>query len=649
MQKDMQNSQNQEKILAAMQHTKANIYRQMGLAGLAVVVALVICFAMTVAWYSNIIHSDNMIFQASDWDFTFEGEVVLGSPNENGIVSASPGDGGVVELSIQNTSQETLGVQVSTVKGQLSEEMQKRIYFYVDTAQMQREEQVDRVYLSGQDGYMYKVLAGNTLSMSEAYCSHAPLKWEWVYDVLGYYMLGTVATGAEGTPIISVQEYVKPVIYDYDSAEFDAAGNLASVNGITASDYLANLYATDGYNGTQVGTPVNGYYPVEVDDSGYGVWLYLCSKAEIENANKWDYELGTQEEKQGFQVNLVLTGHKVQETMVSVADSTQLAAELLAGTDRVVLPADLALDEGLILQVAAGTDSILDLNGHTLSASGRDTMLVMGEGSSLTVINGNLQLEGTAEDKSRVVYMTGAELTLNGVTVTGPYEGIYIEDNVSIGPDSRVYITNSTIHTGDVCVYITGDGNVDTRKTTLVIHGSKLESSDYIGIMGNGSDNKAGTEIQIKKSSISGYWAGIYQPQLNSSMSIADSTVTGYTGIAVKAGDVLIDNSQIFGTGEGVDAAYAASGFTDTGNAVYIEDNYATPISVVIKGSNTVVKSTHRAALQVYMPGSTYASLAVSGGIYSSDVSGYLASGYTCTQKADGSFEVGPIGTGLTE
>ena len=300
----------------------------------------------------------------------------------------------------------------------------------------------------------------------------------------------------------------------------------------------------------------------------------------------------------------------------------------------------------------------MDLNGYTLSASGASYMIQMAEDSSLTVLNGTLDWQGTADkDESRVVYMTGSELTLSGVAMTGTYEGIYVDDSVSTGPDSRVYIANSTIQTGDVSIMITGDGNTDTRKTTLVIENSTINSEGYIGIMGNGSDNKAGTDIRIVESNISGYWSGIYQPQQGSTMTLTGSTVTGYTGIAVKAGNVKVENCQIYGTGAGQEAEYVASGFKDTGDAIYIEDNYQEPVSVVITGDETVIKSTNRYAVEVYVPESEHVSVTITGGSFgsgegfSSDVTEYLpADGtYTCTKLADGSHEVGPASSIIAE
>lgn len=96
---------------------------------------------------------------------------------------------------------------------------------------------------------------------------------------------------------------------------------------------------------------------------------------------------------------------------------------------------------------------------------------------------------------------------------------------------------------------------------------------------------------------------------------VHSSTVSGYTGIAIKGGTVNIIGSTVEGLGNGVDKVekFAVSGFNDTGDAVYIETNYNYPIELNItdlvtgtgensKTTNTVLSSTSRYALRVYDP-----------------------------------------------
>jgi hypothetical protein len=94
------------------------------------------------------------------------------------------------------------------------------------------------------------------------------------------------------------------------------------------------------------------------------------------------------------------------------------------------------------------------------------------------------------------------------------------------------------------------------------------------------------------------------------------ATITGYTGIAIKGGDVLVDNSQIYGTGASVDPQPSMSGWSDTGDGIYVEDNYGVNISVVITGEHTTVKSDNRYAVECFEPNSDHVSIVIKGGTF---------------------------------
>ena len=63
-----------------------NIYRQAALAGLTVVLTIVILFAMTSAWYTNIVQTSGLVFEAEPWGF--DGTITV----ENDPIQAAPGD-----------------------------------------------------------------------------------------------------------------------------------------------------------------------------------------------------------------------------------------------------------------------------------------------------------------------------------------------------------------------------------------------------------------------------------------------------------------------------------------------------------------------------------------------------------------------------
>ena len=105
--------------------------------------------------------------------------------------------------------------------------------------------------------------------------------------------------------------------------------------------------------------------------------------------------------------------------------------------------------------------------------------------------------------------------------------------------------------------------------------------------MGNGNDTQWGTDVQIINSVVSGYSAGIYQPQRNSALTVSgDGTqINGYNGLVLKAGSATIYGGSIVGTGDAnPPTSMLGSGYNDTGDGIYIETNYPHDISLEIYG-----------------------------------------------------------------
>ena len=617
-----------------MKIAKENIYKQAGMAGMAVVVTIVLIFAMTVAWYSNVVHTDDLVFQASSWKFDFEGAIEIETEKQE----IAPGDSGIVNLQLTNDSDEAITVLVNATKdANVSELMRERIYFYVDDSQIINGEVVDRIYVNETDEYAYTVLGKNTLVLNETYHSDAYLKWEWVYDVLGYYVSGSVQDNGS----VTIDDYMRPVVYDYDKAMFDSNGNLLTVEGGTSkAEFLQELFETDGYAGRTVTTPTaKGYYPVVVDeDSGYGIWLYLCTKSEIEYATGWDNQISkgdTDGEQYSFSGRLLLSGQQKREAEVQVTTAGELETQLNASAiGKVTLGGNLTLSD--TIQVTDAKKVVLDLNGKTLTVPGGKNGVEVAEGSSLTVLNGDVVGAGNGVAFQSV----GGEVTLSKVKVSNVARAVHVEDYKGVGMDSRIKITDCNLAVSDVAVMLRGNGDASARKTYLLIEDSTI-TSDNMAIVGNGNDTQKGTDIEIIGSEVSGGWAGIYHPQRASSMRIIDSTITGYTALTIKGGSVTIKDTTLHGTGDKQEPKIQVNGFTDTGDAIFVETGYNTDILLHISGNKTVLKSNKSYALQVFEANSKYVSVSIAGGKYSSDITKYLAKGNTYTTNTDGYWVVG--------
>lgn len=633
--------QNRDPVLARMQK---RIAIQAGMALTAIVLTVVMIFAMTAAWYTNIVHTSGLTFEVEAWGFN--GDITT----EMLPIIAGPGDDGVIDLEVQSDSDSPSAVSVSFSKELMPELMKQRIYFYADTQVIRNNEIVDRVYLNNLESYTYSLFSQGKLTLTESVHNAAQLKWHWVYDVLGYYVQGVrMADGQD----IFVTEYLRPIEYDYDEATMEYVTDkngvttmaLTTVDGErTPEEFLVEFSKADGYEGTidpqkkvEV-SPGSFYYPVDVDgETGKGVYAYLCSWSEIQKNTDDDTALGQGDYSNAvppFTAKLLVSAQKSKNTVISVNSLVGLmaAAELGAG-DTIKLSDDVTIGTDEVWTIAAGQRIMLDLDGHRLVTTDPDTIpIVVEEGGSLTVVNGVLDYEN--EEKSSrnyAIHVTGAEVTMSNVTLTDYELGMKISDNTAPkSKDSAVRLVNCNWTTNDTSLLVYGNGSDTVQKTRIIIEGSTLTSNN-ITLCGNGSVGNAtdggnyGTDIQIIDSRIisnkdvpdgqSNVFGAIYQPQKDSVLTIYNSEISGYTGIAVKGGTVNIIGSSVTGWGMGMDEVnkFANSGYNDTGDAVYIETNYNYPVELNISdlvtgfGENAVtipatLTSVKQYALRVYDP-----------------------------------------------
>ncbi|MBQ3531610.1 MAG: hypothetical protein IJA05_06805 [Oscillospiraceae bacterium] len=567
-----------------------NIFMQIGLAFFTIVLTVVILFAMTSAWYTNIAQTSGLVFEVEPWGF--DGEIITSEK----AVEAGPGDNGIVHLEAENNSDGIIDISVNVSKSGMSPEMQKRMFFYVETSATREGETMERVYVNNHEGYTYTVFNQSSLTLTEKVSNAPKLKWQWVYDVLGYYVLGTENGGS-----ITVEEYLRPIEYDYDKATFEKTVDdegkpiykLLTVDGETEpEDFLYMISATDGYEGNiDTNGSIGGYYPVEVDENGYGVYAYLCSYSEIETAIMDDTKMGILAQKKAngesiseeltYRAQLNVSAQKNEAPAVSVGNAETLQEIIDSGDyNYVQLSSSINVDS---LEIPDGAKIMIDLGGNTISGTAAKVVDAK-PGSSVTMVNGTISgpAEGTA------VNAVGAEVNMSNINISGMHYGVYVGDsNDNNVLDSTVRIVGSTIETESCAVFVSGNGLASEQKTTVVIEKSTLKSEGIV-ISGNGTttgNGRWGTDINIIDSEIineNGIGAGIYQPQKDSTLTIYDSTVSGYTAIALKAGSAKIIDSTIAGTGEHNTPAFGNSGFSDTGDAVYIETGYGHDISLEI-------------------------------------------------------------------
>ena len=115
-----------------------------------------------------------------------------------------------------------------------------------------------------------------------------------------------------------------------------------------------------------------------------------------------------------------------------------------------------------------------------------------------------------------------------------------------------------------------------------------------------------------------------------------NSVITGFTGLAVKGGTVNVINSTVNGIGTThTPPAFSNSGWTDTGDGIYVETNYGWEAVVNIGGVSTVTSiAADSQAVRKHDIDATHASINITGGTFSSNVEQYCAPGYAVVHDA---------------
>ena len=579
-----------------------------GQAALAIgtlLVVVILLFAMTSAWYTNVSRTSTLTFHAESWGFD-PSNITVGAA----AITSAPGTSGVVPITVDNSgSEDAVKIYVTVSKASMGA-LANRVYFYADTSAVSGGETVSRVYVGSlaENAYGYDILPGGTLTLGDDYCSDVPIKWKWVYDLEGYYFRGTVHGNTA-----TVDEYIRPVEYDLDSATFERTNGVmtgapVTIGGDTLAEFLADISAVDGYTGTvrtanAVTVGGSRYYPVEVDaETGVGVWIYLCSYAEIEQAISYDSSIAANAE---FTANITISAVNVPSDVRTVATVAELNAALAdPDIDVVKLTGDLSVTSSI--QVGSSVDKTIDLNGNTMTYTGSETeysLISAAEGSKLTIMGGELagngELSGTAGTVDTVaISAVGADVTVSGVTVSGFDSAVCINDDDGTGRDSEISLISCDIDADNIGVCVNGNGASSDAHTRLVVEQSTISGTRYAGISCSSSVNAYGIDIAALDSDISGYYTSIYIPARGSNAMLKDSTLSGYTGLVVKGGLVYVYNCTVNGTGAYNAAAESVGGWTDTGDGIYVEAVFDCNASVNVIGGS--VNSTYAYAIELF-------------------------------------------------
>lgn len=427
---------------------KRRIVRQGVLTVLALVMTLLLVFTGAVAWYTNVAQVQELTVQTDAWGFS--GTVTLNgdtAARAGAALAAAPGSDTPLSLVMTNDGDAPAKAFVTVDKSGLDAELQKRLYFYVDaaqtvqpqaavsaegeTAQTPAEETVAEAWLHGGNPYAYTLLPKDRVD-TEKTEGVAQLRCRWVYDLTGYYFTGNVVIVRDSnTEILTAgtvteKAYLRPVEYDYDTAQFDENGALTKAGEQTLADFLTGLAETDGYPlAPDAGKPIRGedgslfYLVQESSEENANVYLRLYGQKEIEAASDLDTRManaaasGTENAelpKLTGTVKISVTGQQVRRADRTVSGAEELMAALAAlqPAERIVLTEDIQLTTEQALTVA-DSDVTMELGGHTLTVQ----KPIVVTGGTLYLSNGTVACPAGS---TAAIQLTGGSVLLDSVT-----------------------------------------------------------------------------------------------------------------------------------------------------------------------------------------------------------------------------------------
>ena len=313
-----------------------------------------------------------------------------------------------------------------------------------------------------------------------------------------------------------------------------------------------------------------------------------------------------------------------------------------------------------MIPVAASADSTTDcLGGDTCTHAAAidnthyDTLqeaidaVSANENNHVIEVLRNLQPEDVGAEKQEMRYTKEGQsvtLELNQHEITTAYEeAIHINAaNVTL-----------TIQNGTIRNYYNignySDGLYafqNSNNLTLTLDNVTLDSrTQTLAVQGLTSNSN----VTIRNSTLnSDEQLGIYYPPKSGVLTIENSVITAGTGVVVKGGTVNIlgEETKIVTDGNKVvpedyytGATDGSSSLTMTGDALYVESGY-NDRDIVVNVQNGTLKSTNSYAIQMFVKTDEEVAVkrdvAVSGGTFSSDVSEYVADGYTMVESESG-------------
>ena len=255
------------------------------------------------------------------------------------------------------------------------------------------------------------------------------------------------------------------------------------------------------------------------------------------------------------------------------------------------------------LSISQGKAFTLDLGGNTLTHAGGYVLDIDGD---LTIKNGTVKMTG-AKDTAAIWLNKTAKLTVESDAIV----------SVSNDAEENCYC---------IAFY------KDCTAAELTVKGT-LEGGSGITVNGLITDTAVQNKLLVDGATINAVNHGIYQAG-NATTSVNNSTITGSTGIEVRAGNIETNNSSITGNGE-FSCVNNPNGTTTTGVGIAIAQHTTTlPIDVKISGGTiSGTYSVYEANPQKNITDAiSKVEISISGGsfegnVYSEDITDFITGG----------------------
>lgn len=278
--------------------------------------------------------------------------------------------------------------------------------------------------------------------------------------------------------------------------------------------------------------------------------------------------------------NAPTDGGQVKVVIAQVGDTTytdlnEAAKAAMKSGQTLIVLGDTSYKERI--NVTGGTLNI-DLNGHTIELADRFAI----ESGTLVIDDTSANASGkvTASNIATVVLNKDGKFVLKHGTVEGGTHGVFA--NAGAG---EIQITGGKV-TAVNAVCAVGNGKPGNMKVS--ISGGEI-LGENAAVITNGSTDLGGVVVNISGGVITATnpdSTAVYLPGINGEASISGGTITGATGVEIRAGKLHISGNPII-VGDGAFKAYEnGSGATTTGVGVAVaQHGTKQPVEVMIGGN----------------------------------------------------------------